>query len=117
MKCVYNIIIIYSHSQIYTTQSPQLCLHQTSSYTLTFTNDGWMSESRPLGTTSEMVKEEVEPEKFQLERSYTVTVTIETVLGNVNSSATFSRFFDSHKPIHINFNVLNSRHLYSFWWK
>ena len=74
-------------------KSPQLCLHQTPSYTLTFTNNGWMSESRPLGTTSEVVKDEIEPEKFELESSYTVTVTIETVLGNVNSSATFSRFF------------------------
>lgn len=96
-EVIYNVIIIYSHLQI---QSPQLCLHQTASYTLTFTsstNDGWMTESRPLGTTCETVKEEIEPEKFHLESSYTVTVTIETVLENVSSSAIFSRFHDSHK--------------------
>lgn len=66
-----------------------------ASYTLVFTNhdngESWSTESTALRTPSEVVKDEIKPERFQLEKNYTVTVTIATVLGNVSSNAVFSK--------------------------
>jgi hypothetical protein len=73
---------------------PFLCPTQTASYTLTFTTHdsttSWSTESKVLTATHEMVVDVVEPERFQLEMNYTVTVTIATALGNVSSSAVFN---------------------------
>ena len=76
-------------------QPPFLCPTQIASYTLTFTTDGtdddndgsWSTESKVLTATHEVVVDEIESERFQLEKNYTVTVTIMTALGNVSSSA------------------------------
>ena len=76
-------------------QPPYLCPTQTASYLLTFTthNDdddnetSWSTESKSLTAPHEVVVEEIESERFQLEKNYTVTVTITTALGNVSSSA------------------------------
>ena len=74
-------------------QPPSLCPGQVANYTITFTdrdsNEGWEMDSYEL-EMSDMVEISVtEIGRFQLDNSYTVTVTITTEVGEISSSAIF----------------------------
>ena len=58
---------------------------------LTFTdgNATWSTDPQTITDTSEQVKEEIET-GFEIEKKYTVTVTVITIYGNSTSSASFS---------------------------
>ena len=71
---------------------------QVANYSLTFAenyNDvTWSTDSKKLETTSGQIKEIIQPDKFEIETQYSVTVTITTTLGNVSSNASFSEYID-----------------------
>ena len=39
-----------------------------------------------------MVEEVIQPDRFELDKNYSVTVTIITIVGNVSTNATFSKY-------------------------
>ena len=80
-------------------QTPLLCPNQWATYTFTFTDhengDSWSTDSTVLNTKPGRLNETVdiltEVERFRPEKSYNVTVTIATDLGNITSSAIFGK--------------------------
>ena len=76
-------------------QAPQLCQSQVANYTIIFTDttssERWQLASQPLrGTAGDLVRMDLtDVQWFKLDKTYNVSVTISTVLGNVTSSTEF----------------------------
>ena len=77
-------------------QAPQLCQSQEASYAITFTDtttgERWQEDSQPLRETAgDLVRMDLTDDVlwFKLDKTYNVSVTISTELGNVTSSTEF----------------------------
>lgn len=76
------------------TQPPQLCDFQSTSYVMSFSSsdsETWSRDAITITDTTQPVKEDIET-GFVLNKNYTVTVTVLMDHGNITSTTNFSEY-------------------------